>query len=157
MADFADLKFVRVIDPRVFSYIPAKLFEQVKGYDFSPEQLAKYGASVMTTPGTYLFVLVDERHVMHGVLWTRIDFVDQTLDVFLLSVQKAYQGDSVLPAVLKFLRELQAQERPKLAKVGVELKKKIRWSTTRPKAYEKVGFKRSKLVMMETIEEEGEQ
>ena len=152
--DFGDLNFERIIIVNAFRWIPAYLFEQVKDYDFSIKQLLKLGASVCSNPLTYLYVLTDEARLIKGVLWSSVDYVDEMLDVYLLSVDKAYQGEETLPAVLAFMRDLQEKERPKLLKGwGIEIKDKIRWTTPRPKAFEKAGFTRSKKVLMEFVEQ----
>ena len=67
----------------------------------------------------------------------------------------AFYPDGAFDAVV-LSRTLQAVERPKLRRVGIDLKDKIRWITPRPKAFERAGFTRSKKVLMEYAEKTGE-
>lgn len=144
-----DLKFIRVTDPNIFSLIPRSLFEQIKGYDFSVERLILYGASIVRYPLTYLYVMTDVSNVIKGVFWSRVDFVDETLEVYLISVEPEYQS-GILEQALKFARELQEKERPKLKNVwGIDLKDKINLITNQPKVYKKFGAKPTKRVLME--------
>ena len=151
---FIELSFERVIIVNAFRWIPAYLFEQVKDYDFSMGQLLKLGASVCGDPLTYIYVLTDERRLIKGVLWARVDYVDEIFGVYLLSVDKQYQSGDVIGECLKFMRELRDTERPKLLKGWeINLKNKIRIITDRPAAYEKAGFKKSKRMIMEIDED----
>lgn len=150
MPKFDELKFQRVIDPNIFRLIPKTLFEQVKDYDFSVEKLMLFGQMIMQNPLVYLYALTDERNVIKGVLWARIDCIDEMLEVYLLSVMRAYQGGETIAIVKEFCRELIKKERPRLKReLNMNLKDKITWFTTRPEAFEKYGFKRAKRVFME--------
>lgn len=143
-----ELKFVRINNPYIFLRIPRLLFEQIKGYDFSVDRLIFYGASVVSNPMTYMYAMSDISNVIRGVFWAKIDIVDETLCVYLISVEPEYQSSSLKQA-LKFVRELQKQEKPKLEKLGIKLKDKITLITNQPKAYERLGAKPTKRILME--------
>lgn len=145
-----DLQFVRVIDPNIFRVIPRKLFEQIKGYEFDIGKLIRYGASIATHPLTYMFVLTDAANKIQGILWSRVDVVDEMFEVYLFSVERKYQNSGILAQVLKFMRELQEQQRPILKKAfDINLKDKILLVTTKPKGYMKLGAVYSKRIILE--------
>jgi len=148
LPELDELKFVRVNNPYIFLRIPRALFEQVKGYDFSVNRLIYYGASIAANPLTYIYAMTDDLDVIRGVFWARIDIVDETFEVYLISVEPEYQKNTLKKA-LKFVRELQEKERPKLEKLGIKLKDKIVLITNQPKAYEKLGAKPTKRILME--------
>ena len=156
--NFSELQFVRVIDPNIFRLIPCYLLEQVKDYEFSIEKLINYGAMVTANPLTYLFVLADNESKIKGVFWTRVNYVDEIFEAYLLSVDPEYQDETALQTTLDFFWQLHETEKPKLKKqFDINLKDKVLWITTRPKPFEKItGIKKSKRILMEITNVESE-
>ena len=96
---------------------------------------------ICRNPTNFIFVFYDEENIIHGVLWSHVNLLSENIYVSLLSVDEEYQGvnGAAIDASYRLLDEIRIQG-------GL---KKIIWSTTRPKAYEKHGFKRSKKIIME--------
>jgi len=137
---FDDLKFVRVY---TFSFVPRYLLEQVEEMDKEMiNRVYKFGSTFANSPLTLLYVLVDEDYKIKGVLWARIDVIEAIIYVYLFSVDKEYQSADSLPLkkAMDFIFNLP---------LGPLLKKHIRFLTSQPKAYERIGVKRAKMIMME--------
>ncbi len=149
---FRELTFIRFTEPNAFRAIPRELFEQVKDYEFNLKRLLHFGSFVIQNPLTYLFVLTDVGQKIKGILWSRVDCIDELFEVYLLSVDPEYQDGDALNETLKFIRKVRDEERPKLKKIGIELKDKIVWLTTRPGAFKKIGAKRAKRIILEIDE-----
>lgn len=136
----SDLEFERVF---TFDKIPRYLIEQVKP-KWNVDLLYENYKDLSNSPNILLYVLVNENRiewpVVKGFLWAIISFYDNMVYVNILSVAREYQGrgDYIRIAIRK-VKEVQA-----LYKLDG-----IRWVTTRPKAFEKYGFRKSNHVMME--------
>lgn len=139
MAKFSDLKFVRTYD---FRHIPRYLCDQTKELDKETvDRLYRFGGTMFRSPVTLLYVLLDEVHVIKGVLWAEVSIIDAAIYVYLLSVDKEYQSNGqLIREAADFLLNLET---------GPEIKKEIRFQTIHPDAYEKAGVKRSKRILME--------
>ena len=136
--DIWELTPLRIYDLRI---VPRRLLEQVKGLEWNIDRVYALSENICSNPTNLIYVLYDEEKIIHGVLWARINILDENLYVSILSVDEEYQGVNGAPidaayALLNMVRN------------DANLKKII-WSTTRPKAYEKHGFKRSKKIIME--------
>ena len=150
MSKFEDLQFVRVQDPNIFLLIPRYLFRQIKNYDFAEDKLLKYGAIVVSSPFTYMFLLTTAENLIKGVFWARLDCIDEMFELYLMSVDPEYQGNGMLKRSLNFIRKLIIEERPKVKKRwDINLKDKFIFITTRPKAFKDFGCKPCKRVLME--------
>lgn len=137
-AKVRELRFKRVY---TFQIIPRYLFAQVKeNADWDLDFLYKYANMLASDPLTLVYVLADKDYRIKGVLWAAINPLVKTIPVYLLSVDKEYQdrGSPILYA-FEFLTEIKE-------KMGF---KKIEWPTTRPRAFERLGFKRSGITNME--------
>ena len=82
--------------------------------------------NICSNPTNLIYVFYDNENIIHGVLWARINILDENLYVSILSVDEEYQGVNGAPidaayALLNMVRN------------DANLKKII-WSTTRPKA-----------------------
>jgi len=147
------LRFIRVIDPNVFDLIPRKLFEQVESLEPAHvDNLIKYGKHMLNrfeskggemvlVPNilVHVAVMVDSNTKIHGILWAEFDIVEELIYVQLASVEKAYQGGS-RKLITDYLFGLDVDPR---------CKGKIRMNTAKPRAYERAGWKRSKMIIME--------
>lgn len=125
--------------------IPKDLWEQVQGREWEVDDLLKlvnsnnYGKS----KACYLYALLDKDLSIAGVLWIHQDFLERSLTVQVLSVKKGFQFHKVIRDMIDFMRQLKDT-------TGM---KKVRWRTTRPKAFEKYGLVRTKSVLMELKED----
>ncbi|MHC4739976.1 MAG: hypothetical protein ACYS9Y_13800 [Planctomycetota bacterium] len=140
MPDIEELKFVRTYD---FEYVPKYLLDQIDDCDSDmTERIYKFGRMFASSPLTLLYVMIDKVNVVKGVLWAEINIIDALIFIRLLSVAKEYQSSCghTLEKVKEFLFGLDT---------GPELKKEIRFLTTRPKAYEKTGAVNSSRILME--------
>jgi len=81
----------------------------------------------------------DIAKVIKGFVWLEFDVIEQRVFVQACAVDKEYQGE-VIQRIVDYIKSLDLPE---------EMKNNIQFTTTRPKAYEKVGWKRSKRVLME--------
>lgn len=147
MLDFNDLKFVSINNPgtspeiidMVFRRIPKELFEQVKDIEFNIDLLYKVPSRFISNANTKFYVLTDDEDKIKGVLWAYINILTEKIQVNILSIDKEYQFSSALEKTLEFIRSWQ----------GEDENLTIQIMTTRPHAYEKVGFKESELIIME--------
>lgn len=162
MLNINDLQFVRVIDPAIFQVIPRKLFEQIKELDEEAiDAIYANAVSIMTIPvvnekgiriGTlpklnvWVAILHDVAHQIKGFLWAEFDIIERCIFVQACSLDKQYQSNdgAFIKKVVEYLRGLPVPD---------ELKANIRFATTRPEAFEKLGWKRSKKILLELKDE----
>ena len=98
------------------------------------------GEAIMKNPFALLYALADQEHKIQGVLWATINPLDERIYVNILSVAKEYQ---------KRTQTIMAT-RENLEKIKESMNLKgIRWVTTRPRAFEKHGFRRLNRALME--------
>ena len=142
-----------MIDPNVFDLIPRKLFEQVDSLNSAHiDNLIRYGKHMLNrfeskngemvlVPNimVHVAVMVDSNTKIQGVLWAEFDIVEELIYVQLASVAKAHQGGS-RQLITDYLFGLDVDDR---------CKKKIRMNTAKPRAYERAGWKRSEMIIME--------
>lgn len=149
MKTFDELQFVRITDPNMFSLIPRKLFDQVKGSEYKIDRIYQFGAMLLASPLTFFYLLLDKDHQIGGILWAEMNPLDDQIKVHAFSVDKEYQqnlsgkfklNSRALKTALELLRKLQKDH---------GLDSKIEIVTLRPRAYEKAGWKRSKKCLME--------
>ena len=140
---FEDLKFVRLTEPEQFALIPKVLFEQMKDADYKIDKLYQFGPILLMSPLTFLYVLVNkDTNIIKGILWSENNPITEKLNTLAFSIDKEYQsknGDA-LEWVKKFLKKIQKEN---------NLTGTLDVATSRPKAYEKAGWKRSKRILLE--------
>ena len=144
MSNIEDLKLIRIFDPIL---VPVYLIEQIKHrqhtvldfYNYNQDNCFIFdGESARINPLNHLYVLVDALNKIKGVLWFTID--GQMTTIELLSIDKEYWGKGdALAFIHKNIVDI-------VSPIGI---KHLRIFTTNPKAYEKIGFTRSKHVIME--------
>lgn len=153
MPNINDLKFVRVINPLVFSRIPPHLFEQIKKRNWEVSKLYAYVPIFIMNPFNAVWIMQDIALKIKGVLWVSIDPVVEIIAVNILTVDREYQNlngslrnspSEIIKKVAEHLHEFQDEVKKKN---GMELKREILWTTTRPKACERSGAKRHRVVM----------
>lgn len=148
MPNINDLKFVRVINPLVFSRIPPELFEQIKKREWEVQRLYAYGPIFITNPFNFIWVMQDITLKIKGVLWATIDPIEDLVYLALLTVDLEYQKPRGA-AIKRAVEHLSAFRDEYEKKEGIKLRKKIMALTQHPKPIERAGFTRSKRVMME--------
>lgn len=131
---FEDLQFIRVTEPSVFKLIDRSLFEQIKDDPFNIDRIYELAPILVKNPNMMIYGLA-ENFKVRGVLWANIDVLTDTVKVFVLSVEKEYQFDDAIAKTVEFIKTWGDM--------------KIEFVTTRPKAFEKAGMKRSKKIIME--------
>ena len=87
---------------------------------------------------THLYAFADKENIIQGFFWADVNPISNSLGIHVMSVNKVYWGTGVLPAIVDF------------AKILIKTLKldEVTWVTTRPKAFERIGMKYSKQVMM---------
>jgi hypothetical protein len=147
MSNFDDLKFVLINNPgtspdiidMVFRRIPRELFEQVKDVEFNIDFLYRAPSSFIGNVNTRFYVLTDDEDKIKGILWAYINLLTESIDVHILSIDKEYQFSDAIEKTLEFIKSWQ----------GENENLKIRIITARPHAYEKLGFVKSKRILLE--------
>lgn len=150
-----ELKFLRLIIAEAFNAIPRALFESIKEIDSETiDRIYANSAEIMTVPivdrqGTvvgrmqaqsvWVAVMLDIGKVVKGFVWMEFDIIEQRVFVQACAVDPEYQGEAI-GYVVDYIKSLNLSE---------EMKKNIQFATTRPTAFEKAGWKRSKKVLME--------
>lgn len=130
------LEYIRIYN---FRLIPDRLFE-AKGAEYDSEYLrGPVAESPLDDHNTVLYGLYDDKSVIHGILWISYSLMTHKLWVNLFSVDKEYQDSNNMETAMEHIR--------KNCKIqGITT---VNVVTTRYKAFEKYGAKKSKLVNME--------
>jgi hypothetical protein len=146
--------------------IPRYLLEQVKEIDEKTiDAIYTYASDIMTYPvvneegivvgriaktSVWVAVLQDVAHIIKGFIWADLDPIERKVFIQGCSVDKEYQSNNgeVLRYMIDYIRSLRIPE---------EWKNNIQMTTTQPKAFEKAGCKRSRRILMELKNEQGEQ
>lgn len=159
MHDIKELTFLRLIIAEAFNAIPRALFESIKDIDAATiERIYANSAEIMTVPivdsqgivvgrmqaqSVWVAVMLDIAKVVKGFVWMEFDVIEQRVFVQACAVDPEYQGEAITK-VVDYIQSLNVSE---------EMKNNIQFSTTRPKAFEAAGWKRSKNVLMELTHE----
>lgn len=133
---FGELKFIRVFD---MNLIPRKLMQQVKNQDLNVDLLYSAGEQITGNPFSLLYAIADKESRIVGALWATVAPLENTIWVQILSVDKDYQNKSIIPGAMDFVKRVRDELSVKLVKCV----------TTRPRALEKYGMKRSRNIIME--------
>ncbi|KKL55007.1 hypothetical protein LCGC14_2259740 [marine sediment metagenome] len=141
---FSDLRFVRItgnsdIVDMMFRQIPHELFEQIKDIEFNIDLLYQIPAKFISGANNLFYVLVDDEDKIKGVLWCYLNILTEDIQIQILSIDKEYQFGNALNETEKFIRSL----------MGENENLKIQIITTRPHAYQRNGWTKSKQVLME--------
>lgn len=157
--DIGDLAFIRIIDPSVFADIPRYLFEQIKEMDKDMlDATYKNALNIMMIPilnekseivcylprnNVWFAVLRDESRQTKGFLWLNFNNIERYVYIKAYSLDPEYQSSGLKKGkkiLLEYLRNLP---------IPNETKTTVRMTTTRPRIYERYGWKRSNKVLME--------
>ncbi len=122
-----NLEFIRLSHPDQFKLIPRELFEQVRDNDPDVilENIYKHGPEQLSNADNFIYVMVDDKPSVKGVLWAGINAFSEILEVSILSVDKEHQNNGACKQSLEFLQEIQKEHNLR----------KVRWMTTRGKNY----------------------
>lgn len=131
------LKFVYIND---LSLIPRYLVDQVKGRDWTTDAFYDNEKIIVNNPFGVLGAFVD-KELVKGFLWASVSPLDMNINVHALSVDKEFQGKTILKEAANIMRKIRDQ-------LGL---KKIRFITSRPNAMESAGFKRTNRTIMEVV------
>ena len=130
------LRFERIFNGYL---IPEYLINQVKP-GWIQEKFYNALSKAEENGNILLYGLFNEERELKGFLWATASPVDKCIYGNILSVDRLYQNNGTY--IHEAIKELK-QVRKILEFTG------IKWVTTRPKAFERYGFKRSKAVLME--------
>ena len=138
------LHYVKLRIPRL---IPADLIESVKGRTFSAEEFYDFQDKHIDNPYNFLYVLVNDEKRIHGYLWAEQSILDGSLFVNTFSISKDYWGKGkAMQKAFEIVNHIKTSIKPA----------RVYWITTNDKFFVKHGFKRSKNILMEYIEEKGD-
>ena len=147
--DFEKLKWLRIFDP---VHIPEYLVEQIKDRQFTVEKFYQFqkqscieniNGQMVLNPFNLLYVLTDENTTVQGFCWMVVDPLCDALIINSFSMNDAYWNKGKCVGLLEAkAREIQQ---------GADLKS-VYWITRCPKHSEKYGFKKSKHILMEYVE-----
>ena len=133
------LDFVRIYD---FRLIPNHLLKQVKGTSFNWDRLIESSPMLHMNSCQLLYAMVDKDNVIFGVLWAEYDSINEWVYINAYSVDPDFQDGKLIDRGVEVLQEFVVDE---LESVNI---KKFACATTRPKAMEKNGWRRSDAVLM---------
>jgi len=131
-----NLKFIPIND---LNLIPRYLVDQIKDKDCPTERFYKMAPVITGNPLGILGVFCDNESQVKGFMWATISPLSEALHCHLLSVDKEYQRSTILKEATGILKKVQK----------INNCSKITFNTSRPKAFEKAGYKCSKHRMME--------
>ena len=127
-----NLRPIRTYD---INLIPTYLFEQVER-DWSIDKVYALANFINTSPTNMLWAFINDAHEIKGVLWCTINLLNESVFIKVLSIDKEYRGKKVYsPMAHKILND-----------AGFN---KIQWITDRTEGFERLGYKKSKYVLME--------
>ena len=156
--DIKELKFIRYTVPTLADAIPRWLIDQAKDKNWTTDKFFQLAPFLIANPLNIIGLFVDKENVAKGFLWVAINILTEQMEVVLISFDKEYQDTkgTVFEHINDFVIKL--SEEPKIKKMliaaNINLKETILFSTTHPKVYERKGWKRSRIVVMENIKEQ---
>jgi len=127
------------------SFVPRRLLEQLPDEQFSPDNFYSFMDIALQSPNQLLFILLSDTNEIIGFLWCEINMLEKILFVNILSVNKElWHVGNTVKFTVDFLKELFDK---------LELHK-VLWISDRPALFEKMGFLRSKNILLEYSGEE---
>ena len=119
----------------MFWMIPRKLFDGIKDNNYDIDMLYKMVGQYLS-PTSFMFLLVDEESQIKGFLWFYFNLLNKKAQVNILTVHSEYQGSKAIQKTAEFIKSM-----------GKDITIEI--MTSRPKAFEKAGFKKSETFILE--------
>ena len=135
MKDFNELQFIRITNTEMFWMIPRKLFDDIKDKNYDIELLYKMAGQYLS-PTSFMFLIIDSESQIKGFLWFYLNLLNKKAQVNILTVDPEYQGSKAIQKTAEFIKSLDKD-------LTIEI------MTSRPKAFEKAGFKKSETLIME--------
>lgn len=135
MSDWGNVRFVVLKD---FDACPVHLLEQVKDRNWKPEVLKRWGKAIGANPFNVIIGAMDEDRMV-GIMWGTIDPVSEGVFINIVSVEKEYQDGRVIQRAVEFFKGV-AED------VGLS---KVYALTSRPRAGLRLGWKKTKMELME--------
>lgn len=164
-----DLRFIRCTMPETFMMIPRYLFEQIEDLGSGEgrvDNIYNSGLSILMVPTVtekgvewipnpliHIVVMYDNDHHIKGFLWAEIDLIDKCIFIHALSLDREYQSNGQDTERVVIEKTMDLADRPELK--PYEIQKKIIMATSRPKPFERIGFKPSTKILMEYTNENG--
>lgn len=133
-----NLTFIPINDPLL---IPEYLVEQMKDREFEVEKFYQVMPLMMKNPFLIFGAFANRNDEVKGFLLGAVSPLDKWLYVNMLSIDKEYQGKGIIKESLGILKKV----------VKAHELNGIHMSSTRPMAFEKEGFIRSKSIKMRYI------
>lgn len=144
MSEATNIDSLEFVKLKIPSLIPKELIESVKGRTFTPDQFYEFQNNQVGNPYNYLYALIDSNKKIQGYLWAEVNALDGSLFINTFSICKEYWGKGeAIHRVTKFISDLKNKIKAP----------RIFWITTNDKFFSKHGFKKSKNVLMEYIED----
>ena len=131
------LKWIPIND---FNLIPRSLIEQVEPLDFDVDDLYKIGPLIVQNPLTMLGVFTDKKPLIKGYMWAAINPLTRMINVQHLCVDEDCRGMGIIGEAWNLLKKIQEKH-------GL---KGITFSTATPEKFERWGFKKRDLTIMES-------
>jgi len=154
MNSVKDLRFIRfytdlITDPTglqawfLFNSIPKRLWKVKYDTFKNLDNLYQKGSMLIQNPSIYLCVIVDPDAAIQGILWFSVNNIEEIIGVHLFAIDPTYEkkfparGAQMFDLVWDYLRSLKL-------KINT-----VQFTTFKPNAYEQLGARRSKKVLME--------
>lgn len=151
MAKMDELKWVRVFTPM---HIPRYLVEQIKKKDYTIEDFYKFHDANTLRPSptgptlnplSHLYVLADPEYQTKGFVWMTVDPLSKDIVIQTYSVDKEYwKGGGAVDKLCEHVKDIRRKAHLN----------KIYWITDYPRHSQRHGFKQSKSVLMEFVEDD---
>lgn len=136
------LKFEKCFNP---SLVPKEYLTQLPDKNYDPALFYDFAKVALQSPTHMIYLLINDDHVVKGFLWCEINIIEQVLFVNVLSVDKElWKNGEMIELSKTFILD-------SISELGL---KKVMWATDRPALFERIGFTRSKQIILEYNMEE---
>ena len=129
-----------------FALVPKPLIEQIKPAVPDVDRLYNVLKSASNSASfwsiNFIGVFADHEHIIKGFMWFTLNPITRVLHCHMLSVDREYQNKGVLAEAKNIGKKL-------MREVGAS---KLTAATRSPKVFERIGFTRSALTVMELEE-----
>lgn len=109
--------------------IPIHLFRKLDNESWNTDRIVKYINN--NNHPVQLISLVDDKGAVKGVLWYVSNYIEDSIDVLVLSIDKEYQFNSSIKDALDYVRKKMRENNLSSVKIR----------TDRPDGFSKYGFK----------------
>lgn len=133
------LKCVPIND---INLIPRYLVEQIKDREFTVDRFYEFAPFFAKNQYAIIWAFSDKENMVKGFLLGQVNPLDEWIHVSIITADKEYFSKGIVKEATNLLKK-KIQEPYSL--------KGIKFKTTRPAAFEKAGFKKSKHINMELV------